>query len=91
VKFTIVRSAADFTGVGPREKPGQGRQMVPGWVPVKSRDKAGRSYWGRFGKSYGVEKQNVEKKMTDQPQQTNHNDHRYYPEDKNGKKFIWIS
>jgi hypothetical protein len=60
VKFTIVRSAADFTGVGPREKPGQGRQMVPGWVPVKSRDKAGRSYWGRFGKSYGVEKQNVE-------------------------------
>jgi len=23
----------------------------------------------------------LEKKMTDQPQQTNHNDHRYYPED----------
>ena len=33
----------------------------------------------------------LEKKMTDQPQQTKPNDHRYYPEDKNGKKFIWIS
>jgi len=54
------------------EIPGQGRQIVLGRLSPPRR--FGKSYWGG-SIPY------LEKKMTDQPQQTNPDEHRYYPED----------